>query len=95
MIVYLICGAIAGAALSLRFNVMILVPGMLLGIVIAGVSGVAAGESIRSILGTMAVLAGAMQVGYLAAGAALTAKGNKRINGRRDRSMPPGFSRPI
>jgi hypothetical protein len=95
MIFCLICGGAVGAALSLRFNVMSLIPAIFSGTMIVGFKGVAQGESIWSILETMAVLNGAMQAGYLVAHIAPPANGTKRLNAHDGKSMPSGISRPI
>ena len=57
-----ILGLLCGAVLSLRFDVLILVPAILLGCALAVVGGLATGTSI--VLGVVLV-ASALQVGYI------------------------------
>jgi hypothetical protein len=58
-------GLIFGAVLGLRFNFLALVPAICAGFVVAAVSGIAHGDGVWSIAGTMVVLTVALQAGYL------------------------------
>ncbi len=57
---------LAGAALGMRFKVLILVPAVLLTMLFAAVFGVARGEMFSSVAIAMILLLTAIQVGYLA-----------------------------
>ena len=61
-----ILGFLCGVVLSLRFNVLILVPTILLGWMLALVAGLATGVSTTSIALEMAFVAAALQLGYIA-----------------------------
>jgi hypothetical protein len=56
----------AGAALGLRFKVMILVPALILTALFAAIVGVTRGDQFWSIAVAMILLGTAIQVGYLA-----------------------------
>jgi hypothetical protein len=58
---------LAGAALGLRFKVMILVPSVTLTMLFAAIVGVTRGDQFWSIAVAMILLGTAIQVGYLAA----------------------------
>jgi hypothetical protein len=57
---------LAGAALGLRFKVMILVPALTLTMLFAAIVGVTRGDQFWSIAVAMILLGTAIQVGYLA-----------------------------
>src|SRR5216684_9146850 len=57
---------LAGAALGLRFKVMILVPALILTMLFAAIVGVTRGDQFWSIAVAMILLGTAIQVGYLA-----------------------------
>ena len=57
---------LAGAALGLRFKVMILVPALTLTMLFAAIVGVTRGDQFWSIAIAMILLGTAIQVGYLA-----------------------------
>jgi hypothetical protein len=57
---------LAGAALGLRFKVMILVPALTLTLLFAAIVGLAHGDQFWSIAVAMILLGAAIQVGYLA-----------------------------
>ena len=57
---------LAGAALGLRFKVMILVPALTLTMLFAAIVGVTHGDQFWSIALAMILLGTAIQVGYLA-----------------------------
>ena len=57
---------LAGAALGLRFKVMILVPALTLTMLFAAIVGVTRGDQFWSIAVAMILLGAAIQVGYLA-----------------------------
>jgi hypothetical protein len=63
--VAIICG-VAGVVLGLRYNVLVLVPGVAFAMLLAVIVGVAQAESFWSILLMTIVLAVAVQLGYLA-----------------------------
>jgi hypothetical protein len=54
-----------GATLSLRFNVLILLPAIGLAVLGTGSVGIAHGDTVRAVLLAIALTAAAMQVGYL------------------------------
>ena len=57
---------LAGVALGLRYKVFVLVPAVTLTIMFAAMGGIARGDRLWSILLAMAILATAIQFGYLA-----------------------------
>jgi hypothetical protein len=57
---------LAGAALGLRFKVMILVPALILIALFAAIVGLSSGDQFWSIAAAMILLGTAIQVGYLA-----------------------------
>jgi hypothetical protein len=57
---------LAGAALGLRFRVMILVPALTLTMLFAAIVGVARGDQFWSMAVAMILLGTAIQIGYLA-----------------------------
>ncbi len=57
---------LAGAALGLRFKVMILVPALILAALLAAIVGLTRGDQFWSIAAAMILLGTAIQVGYLA-----------------------------
>src|SRR5258708_38600488 len=57
---------LAGAALGLRFKVMILVPALILTALFAAIVGLKRGDQFWSIAAAMILLGTAIQVGYLA-----------------------------
>ena len=57
---------LAGAALGMRFKVMILVPAVTLTVLFAAIVGVARGDQFWSIAAAMILLGTAIQIGYLA-----------------------------
>lgn len=61
-----IISVLAGIALGLRYKVFVLVPAVTLTIMFAVMSGIAHGDRLWSILLAMAILATAVQFGYLA-----------------------------
>jgi hypothetical protein len=62
----LIIHFLAGAALGLRFKLMILIPGLTLTMLFASMVGVKHGDQFWSIAVAMILLGTAIQVGYLA-----------------------------
>ena len=54
-----------GAALSLRFNVLILFPAIASAVVGTAVAGLAHGDSIGGVMLTIAITGAALQIGYL------------------------------
>ena len=91
--VYLISGAAAGILLSLRFNVIILIPGIFLALLIAAFCGVTQGQGIWLTLGTLVVVATAVQLGYLVGTIAPIGSGANRLSNRRRESIASGVSR--
>jgi putative Ca2+/H+ antiporter (TMEM165/GDT1 family) len=91
--VYLISGAAAGILLSLRFNVIILIPGIFLALLIAAFCGVTQGQGIWSTLGTIVVVATAVQLGYLVGTIAPIGSSANRLSNRRRESIASGVSR--
>jgi hypothetical protein len=57
---------LAGAALGLRFKVMILVPALILIALFTAIVGLSSGDQFWSIAAAMILLGTAIQVGYLA-----------------------------
>jgi hypothetical protein len=60
-----IISAFAGIALGLRYNVMILIPAVVLFTMFATIVGIARGDHFWSIISAVAILGTAVQVGYL------------------------------
>jgi hypothetical protein len=94
MIVILL-GVLLGAVLGLRFKMFALVPGMLLGLMIAGVRGIAHGDGIWHIAATMVLVVVAIQLGFLAGSVVANVANIKRCGTRRGHSVSTGISRPI
>jgi membrane protein DedA with SNARE-associated domain len=87
-----IVGVVVGAALSLRFNVFILIPGICLGAIIAAVSSVARGDDVwHVVLATVAAVV-AIQAGYFAGS---VIRGVRRSTKRSGQSLPTGLSHPV
>ena len=61
-----ILGSLAGIVLAVRFNVIILLPAILLGWMVALVNGVVTASSGASIALQMALVAVVLQLGYMA-----------------------------
>lgn len=61
-----IFGSLAGTALAFRFNVIVLLPVILFGWMVALVSGAATASSGASIMFQMVLVAVALQLGYVA-----------------------------
>jgi hypothetical protein len=61
-----IIGAVAGIALGLRYKVVVLVPAVTLAMIFAMIVGIARADHFWSIISAMAILATAVQSGYLA-----------------------------
>jgi hypothetical protein len=61
-----IISALAGIALGLRYKVLILVPAVIFAMIFAVIVGVAHADRFWSVVLTMAILATAVQFGYLA-----------------------------
>jgi hypothetical protein len=81
-----ILGLLCGLVLGLRFDVLILLPAILLGWFVAMADGLIAGGSAGSIAVGMAVAAIALQAGYLFGVAAQWVVG---LNGLRQPAEPP------
>jgi hypothetical protein len=67
---------VAGIALGLRYRVVILVPAVTLAIIFAMIVGIARADHFWSIISATAMLAMAVQLGYLAGIATRTAVGS-------------------
>ena len=61
-----ILGFLFGIVLSVRFDVLVLVPAILLGWLLAVIGGLAGGGTIMSIILGMVWVATALQIGYMA-----------------------------
>jgi hypothetical protein len=85
-------GISVGWLVSLRFNVVILVPVGCLGLMIVGVSSIARGDSAWAIIGSMAVITASMQVGYLIG--SVLVRCEKRGSNHGMVSVPTELSRP-
>ena len=66
MTMLVLCCALAGAVLGLRFKVLVLVPAIGLAVLIVVVSGVARADGTWAIVGAAAAVATVLQIGYLA-----------------------------
>lgn len=60
-----ILGFLCGLVLGCRFDFLILIPAILLGWVLAALSGIAVGASVTSTLLDVVLVTGALQVGYI------------------------------
>jgi hypothetical protein len=94
MLTTLILGIVLGAMLSVRFNVVILIPGTFLTLVVVAFNGIVHGEGIWAVAQLMAGAAAALQVGYFLGSVLPLVVSPRRSDGRRDSSIPTGASRP-
>lgn len=94
MLTALVSSIVLGVVLSLRFNVIILVPGIFLTLMIAATTGVARGDGVWSVAGTMAMATAAVQLGYLLGSVLPTAARAKLGSNRGTPPISTGVSRP-
>jgi hypothetical protein len=66
MTMLILCCALAGAVLGLRFKVLVLVPAIALAVLTVVVGGVARADGAWAIVGAAAAVATVLQIGYLA-----------------------------
>jgi hypothetical protein len=85
---------LAGAAVGMRFKVMILVPAVTLTMLFAAIIGVTRGDKFWSIAVSMILLGTAIQVGYLAATAPIPGC-RRKVSWRPDWVAGQRRSRPI
>jgi hypothetical protein len=95
MMTSLVAGLVLGAAVSLRFNVFVLIPAICLGLVVVAISGVARGHTVWSLIEMIAVGIAALQFAYFVGSATHLIAVAKRKSNRRGQSIPTGISRPI
>jgi hypothetical protein len=95
MVIVLGAGILVGAVLSLRFNIVILIPVMCAALMIAAVDGTARGDSFWYIASTMVLVVTALQLGYLGGSAFLAVTGSRRASNRSREPMSARMSRPI
>jgi hypothetical protein len=85
MAIFILCCALTGGVLGLRFKVLVLVPAIGLALVVTVFVGIARGDGDWAILGTAAAVATVLQIGYLAGTLARFA-----IGGSPQRAAAPG-----
>jgi hypothetical protein len=95
MVFLLVGGILVGAVLSLRFNIIILIPATCAALMIAAVGGTASGDGFWYSAGMMVLLTTALQLGYLGGSAFLTITGSRRASNRSSESMSTRLSRSI
>jgi len=95
MVSVLVAGILVGAVLSLRFNIVILIPVMCAALTIAAVDGIARGDGVWYIAGTMVLVVTALQLGYLGGCAFLAVMSSRRASNRGREAMSSRMSRPI
>ena len=95
MMSVLVAGILVGAVLSLRFNIVILIPVTCAALMIAAVAGAASGDSFWYIASTMFLVVTALQLGYLGGSAFLAVMGSRRASNRSREAMSARMSRPI
>jgi len=91
-----LAGAILiGAVLSLRLNVIVLIPVTCAALIIVAVSGTTGGDSFWYIARLMVVVVTALQLGYLGGSAFLAVTGSRRASNRSREEVSARMSRPI
>jgi hypothetical protein len=95
MLMFLAGGILIGALLSLRLNVIVLMPVTGAALMIAAVGGAARGDSFWYIVSTMVLVVTALQVGYLGGSALLAVTSYSRPSNRSREEMSGRMSRPI
>jgi hypothetical protein len=95
MLIVLVGGILIGAILSVRLNVIVLIPVTCAALTIVAVGGAARGDSFWYIAGTMALVATALQFGYLGGSAFLAVAGSRRASNRSGEKISARVSRPI
>jgi hypothetical protein len=80
-----------GAILSVRFNVLILVVAIGLAVVVTGTVGIAEGNRVAAVLLTVALVATALQIGYLFGVITRAATASLSLQGKR---LGPAFMTP-
>ena len=95
MLMFLVGGILIGAALSLRLNVVVLIPVTCAALMIVAVGGAARGDSFWYIASTMAVVVTALQLGYLGGSAFLAVMGSRRVSDRSREEISARISRPV
>ena len=95
MLMFLAGGILIGAALSLRLNVLVLIPVTCAALMIVAVGEAARGDGFWYVAGTMVLVATALQLGYLGGSALLTVAGPRRASNRSREEISARMSRPI
>ena len=95
MVIVLVAGILIGAVLSLRLNVVVLLPVTCAALMIAAIGGAARGDSVWYIVSTMVLVVTALQLGYLGGTALLAVMGSRRASNRSREEMSARMSRPI
>jgi hypothetical protein len=85
---FAIIAVVAGAVLGLRYNVLILVPAVLFAMLFAVIVGIARGDGFWSVTLMTALLAAAVQIGYVAGAALQVGAGSIRATLARRRGNP-------
>jgi hypothetical protein len=87
MLIVLVAGILIGAILSLRLNVIVLIPVTCAALTIVAVGGSARGDSFWYIASTMALVVTALQLGYLGGSAFLAVTGSRRFQSQRGKDV--------
>ena len=95
MLIVLVAGTLIGAVLSLRLNVLVLVPATCASLIIVAVGEAARGDTFWYIAGTMVLVATALQLGYLGSSAFLAVAGSRRASNPSREEISARMSRPI
>jgi hypothetical protein len=95
MLMFSVGGVLIGVVLSLRLNVIVLIPVTCAALIIAAVGGAARGEGFWYIAGTMALVVTALQLGYLGGSAFLAVTSSRRVSNRSGEEMSASMSRPV
>jgi hypothetical protein len=85
---FAIVAAVAGAVLGLRYNVLVLVPAVMFAMLFAVIVGIARGDGLWFVTLMTALLAAAIQVGYVAGAALQVGVGSIRAALARRRGNP-------
>jgi hypothetical protein len=95
MLIVLVGAILIGAVLSLRLNVIVLIPVTCAALMIVAVSGTARGDSFWYIASTMVVVVTALQLGYLGGSVFLAVTGSRRASNRSREEVSARMTRPI
>jgi hypothetical protein len=96
MTIYIICCALIGAVLGLRYKVLVLVPAIGCALLVTLVTGIARAEGAWAILAASAAVATVVQIGYLAGTLTrFTVAGTRRAGRRHAWSRTATLSEPM